>query len=164
MPKADVDPKSFLPNSSTWKCAGVTCARRQRPSQLVPLSHIPTGCPRAGRREAEPVLAPAPMLQGGSSRMDGPITERVHGPALSSPSHLQNELLVWAIFQKHRFHQYLMCFCVFMSNEPPRSGGHRGASQGRLPMGDVRAGLDMDIPQPTGETLDTWQCVTKSLV
>lgn len=63
-----------------------------------------------------------------------------------------------------RFHQYLMCFCVFMSNEPPRTGGHQGGSQGWLPLGDVRAGLDVDIPQPTVKMLGTWQCVTKSLV
>lgn len=50
MPKADVDPKNFLPNSPTWKCRGVTCAKRQRPPQLVPLSHVPTGSPDAAGR------------------------------------------------------------------------------------------------------------------
>lgn len=100
MPKADVDLKNFLPNSPTWKCRGVTCARRQSPPQLVPHSHVPTGCPRGGRREAEPVPAPALMLQGGSSRMDGPIPKWVHGTALSSPSHLWKELLLWTILLK----------------------------------------------------------------
>lgn len=121
MPKADMGPKSFLPNSPSQKCTGVTCARRQRPPQLSPLSHVPTGCPCGGRMEALLAPAPAPRLPPWTVlSLTGFAGQPCPYVPTSGKSYCSGQF-----YQKHPFCQYLMYFFVCISSEPPRCGGHR---------------------------------------
>lgn len=121
------------------------CKEAKAATAGPPLLWSPLAAPKeGGGRQSWRQLQPRGFLHGWSHHQVGvqdslgltfPPSERV-----TVPSNFVKSM---------NFFQYFVYFCAFMSNEPPRSGGHRGAFQGRLPTEDVGAGLKTEIPRPT---------------